>query len=65
MKEITMIITCEITTITTVSDNGTDELVAHKDDVEAKVREIIKRDLHSDDVNILNCQLFVRDVPVQ
>ena len=65
MKEITMITTCEVTVIETFSDKDVEQLVFRKDEFAAKIREFMKEDLNCDDVNILNCQLFVRDVPNQ
>lgn len=63
MKEITMIATCEITSICTFSDEDVAVITTHKDEFEKALRERIKSDLHADDVNILKNQIFIRDVP--
>lgn len=61
MKEVTMITTCEITTIANVEDEDI-TLLANAD---KKISEFIKDDLGADHVQILKNQVFVRDLPVQ
>ena len=58
MKEITVVTTCELTGIYNVEDEScvrdTDEMA-----------EILKAKLNADHVQILNNQVFVRDLPNQ
>lgn len=54
MKEITMITTCEITTIVKVAD---EPCPPKSEDLE----RLIKKYLGADDVKVLNSQVFVQD----
>ena len=62
MKEITMITTCEITTIVKVTDDAALLVETNKDAVGSQIAERIKSDMDADDVNILKNQIFIRDV---
>lgn len=57
MKEITLIITCEITAIDFVEDEDVAMLI----DADETISESIKDCLGADDVQILKNQLFVND----
>lgn len=61
MKEVTMIITCEITVIEKVSDEEATIFEVNKDSIEQQINDIIKSDLVVDDVNIIKNQIFIRD----
>ena len=60
MKEITQIITCEITSIITVPDEVTDKLPVSEDAYE-QFANAIKRNLNCDDVVVTKMQHFVRE----
>ena len=64
MKEITMITTCEITTIAVVTDEDA-VFVETRGNVNDIIRDQMKKDLNADDVNILKNQIFVRYLPDQ
>jgi len=63
MKEVTMIITAEMTSVVKVSDEDTVIIEAHKYSIEQCVINRIKSELNADDAKVLNNQLFIRDVP--
>jgi hypothetical protein len=63
MKEVTMVTTCEITEIATVSDEDAALLQANLTKVKHQVRKQIEGDLGADNVYVRRVQLFVRDVP--
>ncbi len=62
MKEITMIITAEMTSVVKVSDEDAAIIEAHKYSIEQCIINKIKYELKADDVNILKNQIFIRDV---
>lgn len=63
MKEVTMITTCEITEIATVSDEGAAVLEANLAKLKSQMRKQIESDLGADNVYVRRIQLFIRDVP--
>lgn len=63
MKEVTMITTCEITEISTVSDKGAAVLEANLTQLKRQIRKQIEKDLGADNVYVRRIQLFIRDVP--
>ena len=63
MKEVTMITTCEITFIGTVSDEEAVVLMRTSPRIENIIRELIALGVTKDNVNILKHQLFIRDIP--
>ena len=65
MKEVTMVVTCEITLIETFTDEEVDFLEANKSLYDEQLSEIIKDDLVADHVNILKNQIFIHDVQEQ
>ena len=65
MKEVTMVVTCEITLIETFTDEEVDFLEANKSLYDEQLSEIIKDDLVADHVNILKNQIFNHDVQEQ
>jgi hypothetical protein len=62
MKEVTMITTCEITCVNVLSDEQADFVTSHRDEITRNVGEILKSDCHADHEDILNNQIFIRDV---
>ncbi len=60
MKEITQIITCEITAVIDVSDDFNTSLPV-SEDVYKQFARVIKRNLNCDDVVVTNMQHFVRE----
>ena len=58
-----MVTTCEITTIGVLYDEQMKLL--ETEDVVTKIAENIKSDLCADHIQILNNQLFIRDLPDQ
>lgn len=65
MKEITMIASCEITSVAVISDEDAEAVLMDKDGFTSAVRNIILEDTKADDVNILKNQIFIRDLPDQ
>lgn len=63
MKEVTLITTCEITEIETVSDEDAALLEANLTKLKSQMRKQIESDLGADNVVVRRVQLFVRDVP--
>lgn len=61
MKEITMVTTCEITTILEVTDEAALLLETNMDTIEKSLCDKMKSDLSADDVNILKNQIFIHD----
>ena len=63
MKEVTRIITAEITVIETGENELVTEAVGVSLDEKCKyIAEVIKLDTHADDVKVTNVQDFVRDL---
>lgn len=60
MKEITQIITCEITSIINVPDEFDTALLA-SEEVKQQFARVIKGNLNCDDVVVTNMQHFVRE----
>lgn len=63
MKEITMITTCEITAIETITDEDATVLEANLTKMKSQTRKMIESDLGADNVYVRRVQLFIRDVP--
>lgn len=66
MKEITMVVTCEITSVAVVTDE--DAVFVETRDIQCFKDQIckeIKDELNADDANVLNVQFFIRDLPDQ
>lgn len=61
-KEVTMITTCEITTIANLTEDDVAEIFENKEAVEKEIKKQIESDLNVDDVKILSNKIFVRDV---
>lgn len=61
-KEVTMITTCEITTIDKIPEDDIARLLENKELVEKQTKKIIESDLAADDVKILSNKIFVRDI---
>lgn len=63
MKELTMLTTCEITFIGTVSDEEAFAMMKTRPRIENIIRELIDLGVTKDNVNILKHQFFIRDIP--
>lgn len=61
MKEVTLITTCEITSIEVVTDEEAALIELNRAVAESAIAETLKEDTGSDDIVILNNQLFIRD----
>lgn len=61
MKEVTMVATCEITSIAVLDDE--DVILLEHPDFENQLRKSIKGGAALDDVRILKNQFFIRDLP--
>lgn len=62
MKEVTMVITCELTDIMRIPDRAA---LPPADCVPpyAELAKLLKQDLQVDDVTVSNVKFFVRDIP--
>jgi hypothetical protein len=65
MKEITVVTTCEITTIERFTDEQAAIIEENKDLSTVFIEADFKETLGVDDVKILKNQFFIRDVPDQ
>ena len=61
MKEVTVILTCEITYVETLDDEDAEFLEEHKKEFEEGICEQLKDDSGAADVKILKNQIFIRD----
>lgn len=62
MKEVTMITTCEITSIHVVDDEDVNFMINNRDTVDSILSDCIRSETGADDVDILKNRFFVRDV---
>jgi hypothetical protein len=63
MKEVTMVITCEVTAIGCMTDEQAAILEEMMPLKTVFLEDDFKRNLGADNVNILKNQIFIRDVP--
>lgn len=61
-KEVTMITTCEITSIANLTEDDIAGLLENKEAVEKQVKKQIESDLNADDVKILSNKIFIHDI---
>lgn len=61
MKEVTRIITAEVTKISNFEDCTVDFLVENKEECEQSIASRLKEDMNADDVHV-KVQYFVRDL---
>lgn len=65
MKEVTVILTCEITDVAVVTNEDAVIVEKHSSHLGDYVAMHIKKDLKVDDAKILKKQVFIRDLPDQ